>query len=249
MSCLKMKNTQVKALSITSNLFGTLTTIHPVLIWDDAGATLVDAGYPGQLAQLKQAIEQEGVSFAQLRRIILTHQDWDHIGTILEFREALGEQLEICAHAAEKPYLQGELPYLKMTPERAATRLAALPEELRPRAAKALSSIPTFSVDRPLSDGEILPWHGGIRVIHTPGHTPGHICLLTNNGVLVAGDQLRVDGGQLVGPAPEYTPDMPAAIQSLAKLLNLPIKQIACYHGGVYDANIPARLMELSHIR
>ena len=241
------KTTKAKPLSIISDLFGTPLTIHPVLIWDEEEATLVDAGFPGQLEQLREAMEREGVALRKLRHLIVTHQDWDHIGAIPEIRNALGSQIEICAHGAEKPYLEGEIPYIKMTPERAAARIAALPEQLRPRAAKALSSIPTFSVDRLLADGEILPWHGGIQVIHTPGHTPGHVCLLlTDHRLLIAGDQLRVEAGRLVGPAPEHTPDMATATHSLTKLLPLPIDQITCYHGGAYSSNISALLAELA---
>ncbi len=239
--------TQVEVLSITSDLFGPPMTIHPVLIWDEAGATLVDAGFPGQFEQLKASVEQAGVAFSRLRRLIVTHQDWDHIGTIPQIKSALGGAIEICAHGDEKPYLEGQLSYIKMTPERAASRLAALSERLRPEAAKALAAIPIFSVDRLLADGETLPWHGGIQIIHTPGHTPGHICLLLPaHRLLIAGDQLRIEDGRLVGPAAEHTPDMQAARHSLQKLLDLPADRIACYHGGVYSSGIPARLAELA---
>ena len=49
----------------------------------------------------------------------------------------------------------------------------------------------TVGVDRIVEDGEELPFCGGITVIHTPGHTPGHICLyIGQNKTLIAGDAL-----------------------------------------------------------
>ncbi len=238
----------IELLALDVNMFGTPSRIHPVLIWDDKEATLVDAGYPGMFPQLQKAVEDAGIPFAKIKRIIITHQDWDHIGTLPDILEARNGEAEIYAHADEKPYIEGTLPYIKMTPEKIAARLQSIPEDLRPKASALFASIPTARVNRTVSDGEILPFHGGLKVIHTPGHTPGHICLFAkSHRLLIAGDQLRVENGILVGPAEIYTPDMPTALKSLAKLAEYDIDRVYCYHGGLYAPNAAARIRELAN--
>lgn len=84
-----------------------------------------------------------------------------------------------------------------------------------------------------------------MEVIHTPGHTPGHLCLyFPNEKVLLAGDALRVVDGQLEGPGPQVTPDMPTALRSLEKLPS-DVQWILCYHGGLFGPNAGSRLAEL----
>lgn len=239
----------IKALAVDADVFGNTITIHPVLIRDGAnGATLVDTGYPGLFPRLRQAIEHAGVPFRQLRRVILTHQDWDHTGTLPDLLAA-GHDILICAHRLDKPYIEGTLPNYKLTPEKIAARIAALPPEMRPRAAATFAALPAAPVRRTLEDGELLPWHGGIEVIHAPGHTPGNICLyLASRRLLIAGDQLRVVDGALVGPAAEFTPDMPSALASLKKLATYDITTVLCYHGGPYGPDAGARIAALAAV-
>lgn len=72
----------------------------------------------------------------------------------------------------------------------------------------------------------------GMRVIHTPGHTPGHISLLDDlTGVLVAGDAMNgVDGG-VAGANPDFTPDMSTADASVRKLAALAFDTVYFGHG------------------
>ena len=91
-----------------------------------------------------------------------------------------------------------------------------------------------------MEDGERLDLAGGIRVIFTPGHTPGHLSLyLERSKVLIAGDALTAERGSLNGPNPSMTPEMRRALQSIRRLADLEIDTIVCYHGGVVgeDAN------------
>ncbi len=242
-----MKNVQFSALALDVDVFGAASRIYPVLVWDEDGATLIDAGYPGTFAQLRAAVEREIRSFGRVDRVVLTHQDWDHIGTVPDIIQALKGQVQILAHTAEKPYLEGVIPHCKLTPQWIAARIQALPAPMRENAAEVFANLPRFQVSHALQDGEVLPVHGGIEVIHVPGHTPGNVCLyVRSKRLLIAGDQLRVVDGALVGPAAEHTPDMVAARESLKKLLKYDIESVACYHGGVYTANAAARISELA---
>ena len=112
---------------------------------------------------------------------------------------------------------------------------------LHPGAAKAAED--GSGSNRALADGEELPYGGGIVVIHTPGHTPGHMSFfLPADHLLISGDALRVESGVLEGPNPKVTPDLSLAAASLRKLLGYPIDRVLCYHGGLSGPGALARL-------
>ena len=56
--------------------------IHPILLWDDEMAVLIDTGFPGQIEDIRIEMGKVGVSFDKLKAVILTHQDIDHIGSL-----------------------------------------------------------------------------------------------------------------------------------------------------------------------
>ncbi|MGO4529833.1 MBL fold metallo-hydrolase [Paenibacillus sp. 2TAF8] len=216
--------------------------IHPVLLHDEAGYTLVDTGMIGQFAELQATLEDLNVPLSDIKRVIITHQDIDHIGNLGALLDAI-QGLEVWAHADEIPYLTGAKPLIKFTPERRAMLSApvlALADQL-------LMQLPEINIDRTLADGDILPLQGGIQVIHTPGHTPGHLCLyLGEQQLLLAADELRVVDDELVGPAPPATPDMPEALRSMKKLTGLTVDKVLCYHGGEYTQQPEKRIAELA---
>lgn len=236
----------VEALELSMSMGGNASTIYPVLLWDDHGAVLVDTGMPGQLGAIKEAVDKAGCKFEDIHNIILTHQDIDHIGGLPEILEALGNQVEVWAHDDDVGYIQGEKPLIKLNRERMAPMFEKLPEPARSQAMSILDNPPKAHVDHILHGGEELPFHGGIQVIHTPGHTPGHLCLyVKSEKLLIAADELRVVDGELVGPAEGATPDMPTAKRSLSKLPPYEVEKVICYHGGFYTDKVQQRLVEL----
>jgi len=242
-----MKNpVRAEVLALDGDIFGAPVRIYPVLIWDDADATLIDAGYPGLFAPLAQAVAAKIGALRRIKRVIVTHQDWDHTGLLPDILR-VGDGIQIYAHRLEKPYIERTRPDYKLTPEKIAARIAALPPAVRDKAAAVFSSLPAAPVHHLLEDGDVIPAHGGLEIIHVPGHTPGNLCLyLKTLRLLIAGDQLRVVDGALVGPAPEHTPDLPLARRSLAKLLRYDIDRVFCYHGGPWGPNAAARIAALA---
>ncbi|WNS40977.1 MBL fold metallo-hydrolase [Paenibacillus sp. MMS20-IR301] len=218
------------------------TLIYPVLLKDDDGLTLIDTGMFGQYDSLIQAIEQAGENLSSIKRIILTHQDIDHIGNLpVLVRELPGVQL--FAHPGDIPVISGRQTMLKMTPE----RISKMPPVFQEQINAFLSQLAQLGKITELHDGQQLPWGGGAEVIHTPGHTPGHICLyLPQEKLLLAADELRVVEGKLAGPAESATPDMPLALRSLHKLEGLAVQSILCYHGGYYDGSPQELIAELT---
>lgn len=200
--------------------------IHPTLLWDQDMAVLIDTGFPGQMEDLRAAMDNVGVSFDKLQAVILTHQDMDHIGSLPEILKQCGTKAKVYAHELDKPYIEGEIPLIKDS---------------------HLENPPKGKVDETLVDGQQLPFCGGIRVIHTPGHTPGHISLyLCQSKTLIAGDSMYSVDGMLGGIHAPTTLDMEAARRSLNKYADFDIEAVVCYHGGLSYTNVKEQIAALS---
>jgi glyoxylase-like metal-dependent hydrolase (beta-lactamase superfamily II) len=237
---------EIKMLDLDMNMPGNKQVIHPTLLHDDQHAVLVDVGMPGSLEEIKVFMEKAEVPFDHLDAVILTHQDIDHIGSIQEIVEAMDKQIDVYAHAEDQPYIEGDLVPIKMTPEWNAQMLSRLPEDMR-EAAKAMLPVPVSTkVTKVVSDGDVLQFFGGIHVIFTPGHTPGHISLYhLPSKTLIAGDATVSIEGELLGPKPAATPDMPLALESLKKFTGFDIARVICYHGGLVDDHVNEQFRNL----
>jgi glyoxylase-like metal-dependent hydrolase (beta-lactamase superfamily II) len=82
---------------------------------DENGNTLVDTGLPGQAEAIGSALGEAGVGVRDLRHIIFTHQDLDHVGSGAALVRQSGAR--VLAHPADAPYIEGELRPLKVTPQ------------------------------------------------------------------------------------------------------------------------------------
>ncbi|MDQ8733233.1 MBL fold metallo-hydrolase [Paenibacillus sp. LHD-38] len=98
-----------------------------------------------------------------------------------------------------------------------------------------------------MADAQELPLCGGIVVIGTPGHTPGHLSLYHKaSKTLIAADALIVENDCLLGPTPNYCMDPALAKQSINKLTAYDIETVICYHGGLYADRVNERILELA---
>ncbi|PEJ96158.1 hydrolase [Bacillus wiedmannii] len=199
--------------------------IHPILLWNDEMAVLIDTGFPGQIEDIQVEMERVDVSFDKLKAVILTHQDIDHIGSLPELLQNCGSNIKVYAHELDKPYIEGDLPLLK---------------------GGNVENPPKGKVSDTVIDGQELPYCGGILILHTPGHTPGHISLyLKQSKTLIAGDSMYSVNGKLGGIHAPTTLNVKESQQSLKKYSNLDIESVVCYHGGLSKENIKIQIQNL----
>lgn len=199
---------------------------YPVLIHDDNNLVLVDAGFPLDFELLSNAIKSSGFKIEDINKLIITHQDIDHIGCVKELLKIVPE-IEIMACSIETPYIDG-----RMIP----TKLAKM-DEANPfyKQFKVGFDNRRIKIDRELFDNEILPFCGGVEVIHSPGHTPGHICLyIKKDKIMICGDALNIDEGALIGANPMHSDNIDDAEKSRKRLLDYDVDTFLTYHGGVY---------------
>jgi glyoxylase-like metal-dependent hydrolase (beta-lactamase superfamily II) len=145
---------------------------------DDGTLALVDTGMKGAPKRLLAALSLIGKRPADVSQILLTHAHSDHVGGATAMHEHTGAPVHIGEHDAA--FLRdGKRPPLDTT---------------RPLG-KVFSyfgtKLPSCDVDGTLKEGDVVPVGGGIRVLHTPGHSPGHCSfLLERPGILITGDSI-----------------------------------------------------------
>ncbi|MBG6066027.1 MBL fold metallo-hydrolase [Micromonospora ureilytica] len=146
---------------------------------DDGSVTLVDCGLAKAPARIVRGLAAMGKVPADVTRIVLTHAHPDHAGGAAELVRRTGAP--VAAHAADVPYAEaGRAPV--SDPTVTGGRLFARLNSGR---------FPAVEVAQPLADGDLLDVGGGLRVVHTPGHSPGHVSLLHEpTRLLITGDAL-----------------------------------------------------------
>ena len=196
------------------------------LIVDADGLTLVDAGLPRSQKKILGYVAGLGKSARDLRRIVLTHSDLDHVGALAALYKATGartyassiEAQAIAAGKASRPIKRSGFSLRRLI-------LAALRPFMAAR---------PFKVDQILTDGEVLPVLGGLRVIDTAGHSPGHISLFAPAvGVLFCGDSMVSTEQGLRGSRPELTWDHARAADAVKRQAALRPQIVCPGHGPV----------------
>ena len=192
-----------------------LTTwaLVPIRVWvvsAEDGMTLVDAGLSTMARGILRFIDTLGAG--PLRRILLTHGHSDHTGAVDRIRRQF--PVPVSVHAAEIPYMTGQLPY----PRRKSAAVSLAPGVAEP-----------LAEERP----GVLARVAGLRPYLTPGHSPGHVSYYhEKDRVLLAGDLFTSRGGRLRRPMAIFTADMDEAIRSAAIVARLRPGRLEISHGG-----------------
>ncbi|WP_393063454.1 MBL fold metallo-hydrolase [Streptomyces sp. LN549] len=194
--------------------------IGQAYLWRDGSElTLIDAGDVNAAPAIENAVRGLGLETARIARIVITHGHRDHYGAAQELADRHGA--EILAHRLDAPVIRGE--------EEIGDPV--LLDRERPLYANGLKVpvAPPTRVDTELSDGAVLPFGGGARVVHSPGHTPGAIGLhLPRHGVLFTGDCVAEAGRVMLGV---INIDRAQAVASFRRLAALEAATVCFGHG------------------
>ncbi|MBU5593050.1 MBL fold metallo-hydrolase [Clostridium sp. MSJ-4] len=237
---------KLTVLEIKFDFNGETNVIFPVILSDESEVVLIDCGYPNFLPLIKAAAKKQGIDISKLTKIIITHHDFDHMGSLAEFKREY-PHIKVLASSEDEKYISGKEKSLRL--QQAEAIFHELPEEEKQGAKKFqrfIESIESVPVDICLKDKDLLPLCEGVEIIATPGHMPGHISIyIKNSKTLISGDALVIENEELVIANPQYTLDIVEAKNSIRKLLNYEIDKIICYHGGIYTKNIKESLEKI----
>lgn len=211
--------------------------VNVYLVEDASGVTIVDAGLPGHWHELEPELALMGRSVEDVRGVILTHGDTDHIGFGERIRAESGVSIHV--HELDAARARGEVKKeiswgpLKVGPLMRFLWYSARHGGLR---ITPVAEVTTFA------DGQVLGLPGSPVVIHIPGHTPGSVAFhFASVEAVFVGDAMTT-GHVLTGavgpqPAP-FTLDTDQALASLDRLETISASWVLPGHGAPWSGGV-----------
>ncbi len=227
---------------VTQAFMGEESALNPVIGRCKDGIVLIDTGAPETFDQLEASLNTLGYGVDEIKLVVITHYHFDHVGNLMEIAKR-NKHTRILMGKEDIPYYAGE-----KSPEEVPVDV----DELRkyfPNLRKSdledsagddeisyapdeglLSRIEAVDEDQSVPD---VP--GGMSIITTPGHTPGHISVyLKDHRALIAGDLMMYWKGNFSGPIRTFSSDPEVADKSVRKVSSLTIETLVGYHGNPY---------------
>lgn len=225
--------------SMTQNKGG---HVHAFLLDNGADLTLIDTLFDTDARQVLERIGSIGRSIQDLKRILLTHGHRSHLGGLATLKRLSGAT--VYSHEWEADIIAGE---------RTAQPVTIIP--MRPLgtywrvyylqfgAALGRGKHPPCTVDSTLNDGDTV---GPVRVLHTPGHTPGHLAFWwPEHRVLFAGDAI-VTYPVFEAGWPAFNLNPTQQRNSLRRMADLGAEVLAVGHGEPITAGATQRVLSLA---
>lgn len=201
------------------------------LVVTPEGITVIDAGLPGHWRDLQRELASIGRSTADIKGVVLTHGDSDHLGFAERLRREHG--VPVYVHAADADRARGgDKPKLSLGPWRLAPTTGFFAYAIRKGGFRTAYLSEVVEV----ADGDVLPLPGSPRIIGLPGHSPGSIAVHAPVAdALFVGDAFTtrhvLTGRTGVQPAP-FTDDPANALESLDRLAGVAASWVLPGHGA-----------------
>jgi len=211
------------------------------LLESDGRVVAVDTGLPAYRPQLERGLALLGRAPADVEAVVVTHDHIDHTGSAGALSRELGVPVHLHASERKSRPERSKLPYLRHRP--AWTFLTHLKTSGRPEAPDRIERF---------EDGAELP--GGLRAIHTGGHTPGHCVFFhVGRGLLFAGDLLCTWNPLTGSRGPELMPSAlnlssGTMLDSLVRLESLDAGTILFGHGEAWGQGAAAAVRRAREI-
>jgi len=192
--------------------------LHPIrgimgccfLLADGDASVMIDTGMVGEPELIRRLVRKLGLKPQSIKAILLTHGHLDHAGNLAWLKDWTGAK--VFAHVEEVRHVAGTYPYTGVA--RWCGRLEA--------AGRFLFRYRAATIDEFLSDGQELPYWGGLRVIHLPGHTGGHCGFYSaRHDLLFSGDMFASyffnvhRSPAILNSVPEH---FPASVEKIRRL-------------------------------
>lgn len=194
--------------------------------------TLIDTCFTCNISTFESYLSEAGIDIKDINRIVLTHLHPDHVESANALKRKTGAK--IYSHWIEATYLSHELKYNGPPDNEAFEHVLKVMGTDIDTVTKKFGKINVgpIVIDGLLKDGDNIG--NTLQVIHTPGHTPGHISLYDKERrILIGGDVLfnsilNIDG--LFVPPSAVTKDWETSIVSARRLLNLKVEKLLLAH-------------------
>lgn len=204
-----------------------------LLVDEDGQAVLLDTGLVGEPLQIRGHLRRLGLGPESVAAILLTHGHLDHAGNLAWARKWMGAP--IYAHPAEQAHLDGTYPY------KGAARWCGRLE----RIGYGVLNYKPVQIDCPIADGDILPFWGGLKVVHLPGHTHGHCGFYSERHRLLFSGDLFASYFFTTHLPPGFLNAAPQLIESsVRKALALDPRHVVPQHYDVLNGELHRRRLD-----
>jgi glyoxylase-like metal-dependent hydrolase (beta-lactamase superfamily II) len=224
---------------------GTSSLVNSYLVENAGQVTVIDAGLPGQWNDLVAELDSMGRSIEDVRAILLTHGDVDHVGYAERLRRAHGVKVWVSEPDAAEARGEAKKPpaardRMRIRPMAGFLLFAITHGGLR---STPIAEVATFA------SGTTLDVPGAPRVIGLPGHTPGSVAFhVPSLDALFVGDAMTTRSVMtgIVGPAlGPFTVDLAMAATSLDHLDGLDARWVLPGHGDAWTGGLPEALRQI----